>query len=477
VGLVVVRGAAIRTGGYALGVGLSALSSVFMLRYLSVADFGRYMTVASLIAIVASTADAGLTTVGIREMAHRTRQGERTRLISNLLGLRLALGTIGVVGAIAFSVAVGYESTLVLGALLMGIGLLLTTAQLTMALPFYAELAIGRQTTAETVRQVATVAGIVVLVVAQASLLPFFGVQILAGLATIVVMPWLIGSAPLVWRPSFDRAVWGTLVRLTLPLALSTVITVLYFRLLILLMSLLSDDVQTGLFATSFRVIELLYGVVSVAVAVALPVLTATANDRERLQYMLQRMTEAGLLVACYLSLTVFAVAEPVLRLIGGPEYVAAATVLRIQVFALIPVFVAQVWLTGLIAIGRNTALAIASGVGIVVAGGLGASLIEADGARGAAIAALAGETALAAVVLLLLRSHRAYRLNGRFLGKIAGASAAAITAVAALGSMPWLAVSVATAAYGGVVLLTHAVPPEIWDAFRRLGERGHPQS
>ncbi|MGH2840755.1 MAG: hypothetical protein ACRDKY_08025, partial [Solirubrobacteraceae bacterium] len=90
----------------------------------------------------------------------------------------------------------------------------------------------------------------------------------------------------------------------------------------------------------------------TIAASVSLSVLAATAHESQRLQYMTQRMTEVALLVGCYVSIVVFAVAAPILGLLGGAEYEAAASVLRIQVFALIPSFLAQVWLTALIAIG-----------------------------------------------------------------------------------------------------------------------------
>ena len=54
----VIRGGTIRGLGYGLGVGLTAIASVFLLRYLGVDDFGRYVTVLSLMAIVSGITDA-----------------------------------------------------------------------------------------------------------------------------------------------------------------------------------------------------------------------------------------------------------------------------------------------------------------------------------------------------------------------------------------------------------------------------------
>src|SRR5947207_10374471 len=117
-GVLVVRGGAIRGVGYAIGIGLAAVASVFLLRYLGVADFGRYMTVVSLIAIVGGVTDAGLTAVGARDLARSPRGEPRQRLMANLVALRLVVTPLGVLAAVVVAFAAGYESTLVIGTLL-----------------------------------------------------------------------------------------------------------------------------------------------------------------------------------------------------------------------------------------------------------------------------------------------------------------------------------------------------------------------
>ena len=103
VGLRVIRGATVRGAGYGVGILITAAASVLLLRHLGVVDFGRYMTVASLVAIVGGLTDAGLSAVGSRDLALRRPGGERRRLLANLLGLRLVITPLGVLAAIAFA--------------------------------------------------------------------------------------------------------------------------------------------------------------------------------------------------------------------------------------------------------------------------------------------------------------------------------------------------------------------------------------
>jgi O-antigen/teichoic acid export membrane protein len=466
-GPLVIRGGAIRGFGYAVGVLLAAVASVFLLRYLGVVEFGRYVTVLSLIAIVSGVTDAGLTAVGARDLALRPPGVSRQRLLANLLGLRIVLTPLGVLGAVLFALIAGYDRTLVLGTLLAGIGLVLINLQATTMLPLSVELQIGRLTAVEVLRQAAAVVTIGILVAAGASLLPFFAAQIVVGVVVLLVTPWLVGRASVV-PPAFERAEWRTLVREALPMAAALIMNVIYFRLLIILMSLLATAAATGLFATSFRIFEILFGIPVLVLSVALPVLATSRAERERIRYQLQRMTEIAAVAAAYFMLAVLILAEPLIRLLAGPEYEDAVPVLRIQSIALIAVFLGQVWQLGLIAIRRQSALAVANGVALLLVLGLGISVIPSFEETGAAVVAVLGETVLAAMLLAsLARADRTLVPTFGFAIKVAVAAVLAIL-VLALPFPSLIEFAVATAVYAVVIWATGVLPSEVLDAFVR---------
>src|SRR5262249_51990857 len=153
---------------------------------------------------------------------------------------------------------------------------------------------IGALTATELIKQVAMVGGVALLVAVSAGLLPFFVLFIVVGVVALAMTPSVLGPS-FVWRTSFDPVEWRGLIREALPLAASVVMGVFYFRLLIVLMSLLASAIATGLFATSFRIIEILYGVSALIAATALPVVAVAALDRLRLRYILQRLIEVAL--------------------------------------------------------------------------------------------------------------------------------------------------------------------------------------
>ena len=103
------------------------------------------------------------------------------------------------------------------------------------------------------------------------------------------------------------------------------------------------------------------------------------------------------------------------IRLVGGTEYLDAVPVLQIQAFALVGVFVGQVWQVGLIATGRQRLVAVANGVALLLVLAMGLVLIPVEGSTGAAVAAVVAESVLACLLLFFLARGRNLTPLSRF--------------------------------------------------------------
>lgn len=461
----VVRGGAQRVASYVAGTALVAGASILLLRHLGVVDFGRYVTVMSLIAIVSGVTDAGLTAVGARELALRGDDGSRNRLVANLIGLRLVLTPIGVALAAGFALVAGYDSVLVEGTLLAGFGLVLVNVQAAATIPLAVALENGRLAVNELVKQTVTVLAIGILALAGASLLPFFVAQIAVGLVILALTPVIAGRQLLV-RPRLDRAEARFLLREAIPIAVALAVAQVYFRILVIMLSLMATAEQTGLFGTSYRIVEMLFAIPTVLFAVVLPV-TAVAGEEDprRLHYVLQRMTEVGLIASLWVAVTVAIVAEPIIELLGGEEYRGAADALRIQIFALVGFFLNQAWATVLISIREQRRIAIANGIALSALVAMGLVLIPAFGIEGAAAAAVVADALLALLLFVALaRSRPGIAPSLAFAPKVFLAAGLAAAAVLIPGSVELAEAAVATVVFWAAVALMRLVPPEVLD-------------
>jgi O-antigen/teichoic acid export membrane protein len=356
---------------------------------------------------------------------------------------------------------------MVWGTLLGGLGVLLVNTQATMMMPLSIDLRLGLVAAAEVAKAALTFVFVLVLTVAGASLLPFFGVQVPVGLVVIALTP-LVVSVRRGLLPAFDRPIARSLLREALPLAVALTMNVVYFRVLMIMTSLLASRSATGLFATSFQVFAVLFSLPLLVLSTALPLLSvAGRDDDERLRFGLQRMTEVSLALSVLFVLAIYALAPTVIPLLGGDQYRAAAPVLRIQAFALIAVFVGQTWQLGLLSLRRQSALVWANAAALVIVLVVGGVFIPLWGARGAAAAAVVSETCLALLVYGFLR-QRAPGVVPRF-GLTPRVALAALPAFGVLAvPAPWPVHLVGSiVVFGVAALVLRAIPSELFHALR----------
>jgi O-antigen/teichoic acid export membrane protein len=459
-----VRGGAMRSIGYFAGLALALVSTPLLTRHLGVVDFGYFVTVGSLIVIVTILADAGLTTVGVREYAVRDAAG-RHRLMRNLVAVRLIVAAVGAAGAVFFAVAAGYEGVLVAGTALAGGGLVFTMAQHTYVIPLTAELRLGLATMLDLLRQALTVAGVVLLVAAGAGLLAFFILPIPVGIAVLVTTLLLVrGHRGL--RPRADREEWQYLLAETLPAAAASVLASLFYRVAIVMMSVIATAVQTGYFSVSFRVVEAFVAVPSLVVGSAYPILSRAADtDPQRLSYGFQRLFEVCVILGAWTALVLAVGAEPVIDFVGGSDFAPAVPVLQIQGPALAATFLVALFGGTLWVVRAKRDLVIGNAVGVAAAILLTGLLVPIAEAKGAAIAMVCAEALLAAWLgVALLRTRPSLRPSLGVLPKVLVALAAGFS----LGFAPLpdvVALVLGALAYLGVLVVMRGIPAEIWRA------------
>jgi O-antigen/teichoic acid export membrane protein len=408
----------------------------------------------------------------MRELVDR-HPDEREALIRNLLGMRIVLGIIGLTGAVGFAVLAGYGSAMVIGTALAGVGVVIQTFQNTLAVQLMVDLRLGWVTILELVRQVATVVGIVVLVLAGAGLTAFLGLLIPASLVAVAITIWLVrGEVPL--RPSFDWGEWRRLLRDVAPFAALVLVTLVYFRLALIMLSLVSTPDETGYFGASFRVTEVLISIPQLAAASAFPIFVRAArDDADRLAYGVGRMFHAMVVLGAGLALVLSLGASFVIEVIAGPEFAPAAPVLRIQAVTLFVVFLVVTFNYALLSLREHRAILVVMGVALVL-NAVGAGVFGAShGARGAALATMVVDVIVVfAIGWVLWRRGFAVGTWLRMVPRVALAVAPA--AALWLAPVPDVVKAVLGAAvYGGMLVLLRAVPEELGVELRRL--RGQP--
>jgi len=475
----VIRGGVLRVGGFAVSALLGALSAALLFRDLGVVDTARYMSIVSLVAIVAGVSDLGITQLGVRLLSIAA-PSQRGSLSRELLGVRILVTLAGLVLILAFA-AVAYPSVVVAGVAIAGVGLLLQVTQDNYAVMLQVELRFGWVAVLDVLRQAAIAGLIALFVLLGARLVVFSSAPVWAGIVVLVPAGLLIrGRRSL--RPSFEPARARQLLRMVLPYSAAIMASTLYPREAIVLLHLIGGDRQLGIYSAAFRVVQGMSAVPALLIGTALPVLARSAvEDRARFDRVVGRVFAASVVAGGGLAVALGVGAPEAISLIGGRAFRAADSVLTIQSIALGASFIASLWGNVLLSQRRYRALVALNASAAVLLAALLGILVPADGARGAATATALAELVVAtAGGLLVCRGGRVRRPDLGVLGKVAVAVAAGVGPAVAIGAPVIVRALLASALYAAVVLLTRALPPEVvavlrsW--LRRRSRSGAPE-
>jgi O-antigen/teichoic acid export membrane protein len=364
----------------------------------------------------------------------------------------------------------GYRGVVIAGMLVSGFGLILLNVQQTYSISLTAQLSWGISSVFELINAVVVAGATVLLVVSGAHLFSFFFISVVSSAAALLAsIYYLRGRVALL--PRFDLPRWRALVRDTLPYSAAVMVGILYPRVGLLAVSLISNESQTGYYSTAFKIVEVIGGTSGLIAGSAFPVFArAGRDDHDRLRYAVGRVGDTVLIAGAYITLSLVVAAPFVIEVIGGHGYGPSVPVLRIQAVALLGGFLGTTWSYTLLSLRMHASLLRVTAAGLVISIALSVALVPSLGAEGASIAAVACELAVAVGYLMaLVRSHPHLRPGVGVMPQVALASAAAASVL--LLSLPSVVLwALASVVYVGLLVLTRAFPPELLQVLARRG-------
>lgn len=460
----VIRGSGLRVAGALAGVLAGALSAPLVVRHLGIVDYGRYLTVTSVIFVITALTEGGLANVAVRQFSTVDRTARRV-LIANLTGLRIALGLVGGVVAVGFGVLAGYEGILIVGLALGAAGYVLSAVQGSYSVVLSGRLRLSALAVLDVFRSLGTTILLVALVIAGSGLTGFYLVAVIVqGAALVLTASFVRGDAPL--RPEFHSGRWHELFRETALYALAATLGAIYFQVALIAMSLLDPGAQTGYYAIAFRIVEILNGIPWLLAGSVLPVLAVAAeNDLARLRFIAGRVFEGAVIAGGWVAIIIVVGAHFGIEVIAGAKGQPSVGVLRIMGIGVTATFLVSSWGFVLLALRLYRHLVIANLGALLLALALSAILIPTLHARGGAITTAALELTLAASYIALL-ARRGIVPTARFVASFALAAGLGLGLGALLIAVhPVVGVLAGSGVYFATLWATGAIPSELIDA------------
>lgn len=386
---------------------LGFLVGIWVARHLGPQSFGILSYAIALLSIAQPIARMGTDPLISRDLVRRPEA--RYTILGTSFALRL---TAGLASFAVLVVVVGWlrpgDDQAALLVTIMGAGLVV--GAFTVIEPWFESQVAARQVVlATTLALLATAALRVFLILDDAPLFAF-ATAILVEFVLIslflVVAYRATGQSPLGWR------VDGRLVRRYLaqawPLTLSGLAIAAYMRIDQVMIGALLDDRAVGLYATTIRLVEILYILPTSIVASVFPALVRLRSHdpdlyRRRLQLLYDGVTWLAIAVAVPVSLA----APWIIRLVFGAAYVEAWPALTIAIWSAVFGFQGTARARWVVIEGLQTYSPVFAGGALAINVVLNFALIPPFGIAGAAIATLASQASAAILIPLLMPAMR----------------------------------------------------------------------
>lgn len=305
------------------------------MRLLGVERFGEMISALALASSVTAITEFGTNAYSIREI---TRQPDRASvLFSNLMAGRVVLTVIGTVTLGLVGVALG-DSAPPASALVLAAVYALVLRLVEYCRAVFQAFEVLRFDAASLLVEKALVVGL-----GMAGLLATRTASgVLGGMAAGVVLTWVwtvitVHRRFAPFRPgNLSLSVFFRAYRESFPIGVFSSATVLLLGSGAMLLEGLSTDEAVGLWGAAFRNIELLLLLPTLVCTAALPRLAGLHHRGDGREFWRVLMWSGAVIGAgtAVLSVVVAFLAEPLLLLLGGGEFGAAAPVLRLAIWA-----------------------------------------------------------------------------------------------------------------------------------------------
>lgn len=346
-------------GARIFGVALSLICLGFITRYLGQEGFGSYSLVLAFLSIFDSLADFGLYSLMTREISRP--EADEKRIASNIFTLRMAILFIFLAVAIVSIWLFPYPYQVKLGVAIVTIAIFFLSASQVLMGIFQKYLHTEKVALAEIIGRTVQL-GLVILFVYLDS--GFFSILIalIIGAGAIFILNFLFARRYIHLTLAFNFTYWKEISKNALPIALSIVLTLIYFKIDSIFLSLgfinkLSPNPisDVGIYNIAYKVLEGLIFFPAMFVGLIMPLLSKFAfSNQEEFKKIFQKTLDVLFIFIIPIIIGLLFLSLPIVVLIGGKAFDASAPVLQILSFSIGLIFLGTLFGNGIIALNKQ---------------------------------------------------------------------------------------------------------------------------
>lgn len=456
------RNTIIQFVGKIIGTVLGFITFSIALRYLHPDGIGSYTTAMAYLGISSVVADLGLYLILVRDLNKPNANAER--VVGNLLAIRwLSAFVILSVGAVLVFIFPFTQAEKI--AVLIGTGSFIAVAatQLLVGV-FQTHQATIYVAVGELIGRTVLLAATWLVIQRNGSLSYIMLAVVVSSLINFAFVWWFVQRFVRI-RLHFDMDYWRKTIKETLPIAISIVLNLIYFRADTIILRTIKGTYDVGLYGAAYRILEILNTFPLIFVGLLLPALALafSQNDHPKFQRIFQRAFDLLLMAIGLLVVSGWLLAEPLMVALGGADYAPAAPVFRLLLIAVSALYLGS--LSGLtVTIINRQRQMVWSYLSVAILGLiLYFTLIPKFSMYGAATGTIVTETMTAIVGYILIMRVMKFHLRASLLPRLLVATAVTAIVILLLRSTGlWVALAAGSVAYLITLFTTRALSPAL---------------
>lgn len=349
----------VSTGARIIGVALSLIGIGFITRYLGQEGFGSYSLILVFVSVFDVLADFGLYSLMTREISKPG--ADEKKVASNIFTIRIFTLLIFLAIAVVSVWFFPYPLKIKTGVAVMSLScFFLSACQVLMGI-FQKHLRTDKPSIAEILGRFFQLLLIVFVVHFDLGFL-FVLIASLFSSVVIFLLSFIFSRKYIIVSFAFDFSYWKKIIREAIPIAISVILTLVYFKIDSIFLSLnfinrfspspLSD---VGIYGIAYKVLEGLIFFPAMFVGLIMPLLSGSAvSDKEQFKKIFQKTLNILIIFVVPLIVGILILAIPIIKLIGGNNFIESAPVLRILSFAVGLIFLGSLFGNSIIALNRQ---------------------------------------------------------------------------------------------------------------------------
>ncbi|OGG06770.1 hypothetical protein A2872_00875 [Candidatus Gottesmanbacteria bacterium RIFCSPHIGHO2_01_FULL_42_12] len=338
--------------GKIISTTLGVIITILLTRFLGPVGYGQYTFVLVFVTMFGVIGDWGLSIITIREASKHVE--DAGKIIGNVLVIRMAMSIVAAIASIVAIHVLPYDPALRVLVSIASVYLLAISIKTSFQIVFTVKLKLQNWAISEIAANLVALL-LVVLFIKNSGELPQILWAFNLGHIFAAIVAAILAKQLLPVKLSWKREESKYLLSEALPMGAILVLFTIYNRMDTLILNYYHGDDAVGIYGAAYRIFEVLILGAAYFTNSILPLISKlAANDKARLKKVFKKSFIFLTLMGVFVAVTNYIFAPLGIAVIGGQEFAASVTPLRILSLALIVSYFNHLGGFTLIALGKQ---------------------------------------------------------------------------------------------------------------------------